>query len=198
MPQQNKVERHQCPGNILSMESTCWAVSSGFGKPLRHQGGIPRPLGLQRHLATGPFRLGRHRPDHRPQPQGPLAVQLINIPARHRGRHQLSEGPNQGVDPVRRVSGGAAIERSKGARFVFQLWKDAEMMHPALLVKRADRLGPSDFSSARRHGHKCNVRVDRADYRFDHLAAKIGLGDDAIGLVFVIKRDRDMTRTAQI
>ena len=65
------------------------------------------------------------------------------------------------------------------------------MLDAALLVERGHRLGPNDLAPGRVHRAIGDVVVDHAQGRLDHLAAVVGLGDDAIGAVPLIGGDRD-------
>jgi hypothetical protein len=58
-----------------------------------------------------------------------------------------------------------------------------------LLVERRNRFCASNLAAARRHGAVGDVLIDGADRRLDHLAAVVGLGDDAVGVQLVIKVD---------
>jgi hypothetical protein len=60
------------------------------------------------------------------------------------------------------------------------------MVHASLLVERCYWLGAGDFSAAGLHRAITDVQIDRADRRFDHLAPKVRLGHDAVGIEPVI------------
>ena len=64
------------------------------------------------------------------------------------------------------------------------------MMHPALLVKRGDRLGARHLAVRGMHRGKRHVRVGHAQHRLDHLAAIVDLRDDAVGVVRAVSADR--------
>src|SRR5215469_3851925 len=62
-------------------------------------------------------------------------------------------------------------------------------MHPALLVKGADRLGARDFAARGPDGSERHPGIDSAHGHFDHLAAVVGFRDDAVGAALMIEAD---------
>lgn len=61
------------------------------------------------------------------------------------------------------------------------------MMHPALLVKRGDRLGAQPFSPAGMHFFNRHSAVDLAQQGFNKIAALVDFSDDAVRLNAVIQ-----------
>ena len=66
------------------------------------------------------------------------------------------------------------------------------MKHPTrlLLVECRDRLGSDDLAARGVHGGIRDIRIDHPQCGLDHVAAVVDLGDDAIGLVLAIERNR--------
>jgi hypothetical protein len=79
---------------------------------------------------------------------GEAAIRLENPFAGDRRDQQFGQRPDQRVDPVGRVAGRVAVEiMREAAHLVFEPRQRAEMMDPALLVERGDRLGPRDLAA---------------------------------------------------
>jgi hypothetical protein len=52
--------------------------------------------------------------------------------------------------------------------------------------------GPHDLASRRMHGGKGDIAIDHAECRLNHLAAVVYLGNDAVGFVLAIERNREL------
>src|SRR5215469_1591338 len=79
--------------------------------------------------------------------------------------------------------------RREGAHLIFQRRECADMMDTGLLIQSRDRLGARDFAARGVHWLVGDTRIDRAQRGFNHLAAIIGFGHDAIGIVRAERRD---------
>lgn len=87
----------------------------------------------------------------------------------------------------RRVAHFAAVEADrKGAHLVFRSRERTDVTHPTLFVKGADRFGTRDLTARGPDGSKRYSGIDHAQGSFDHLAAIVGFGDDAVGTALVI------------
>ena len=64
------------------------------------------------------------------------------------------------------------------------------MAHPPLLVQRRDRLGARGLAARRPHRAERYTGIDHAQGGLDHLAAVVDLGDNPVGGVGSIGRDR--------
>ena len=62
-------------------------------------------------------------------------------------------------------------------------------MDTPLLVERRDGLGSESLTAGSRDQSHGYCGVDGADGGLDHLAAEVGLGDDAVGLQLVVELD---------
>src|SRR5665213_1457099 len=119
------------------------------------------------------------------------AIRLENPFPRHRLDQQLGERPDKRIDPVWRISGRGPVEIvDEPAHLVFERRKGPQMMHPALLVERGDRLGPGDLAARGMHRGERHVRIDHAQRRLYHLAAIVHLGDDSVGVARAVGGDR--------
>src|SRR5215469_17715977 len=81
----------------------------------------------------------------------PLAIHFVNSLSRHWFDQEVSQRPNQCIDPVRRITRRARRTAAMGvcgerAHLILEHRERAEMVHPALLVERRDRLCSSDLS----------------------------------------------------
>ena len=72
---------------------------------------------------------------------------------------------------------------------IFKGREYANMVNPALLVERADRLGPHELASTRCHQLNRYVRVHGANDMLNHLATLVPLGNDQIRLQASIASD---------
>jgi len=104
---------------------------------------------------------------------------------------QIGEGPHQRVDSVWQKAGGLAIKiGGEPAHLVFEHRKRPDVANAALFVERCYRLGADHLAARRAHFRERDIEIDHAQRVLDHLAAVVDLGDDAIGVVLAIQRDR--------
>src|SRR5690242_3256650 len=66
---------------------------------------------------------------------------------------------------------------TESAHLVLEHGEGAQVMHPALLVKRRDRLGARYLAVRGLQGGERHIRIDGAQHRLDHLAAIVHFGD---------------------